>query len=194
MELGRPSPEGGRRAGRVLAVAAAAGLLAAGCSRPGTSLPLTAAFDDGRRVGAVSVVWESTGDERAFAGGARLAEPETRVRYRVDVTNRNDDKVFVRLSDIRLVTEGGVTVATDAVRRECILSPGDTPAVLNGEIWVPRAKLDTLAAADLSRFAAPLGERDLPAYRAWLLQGRAGSEAQVDAEIAAQAGAPPCAG
>lgn len=177
-----------------LAAAILGGTLAARCSPPGTTSPLTAAFDDGRRVGSTTAVWERTGDERGFAGGARLAEPEIRFRYRVDVTNRTDDKVFVRLSDVALTTDNGLPLVTDSVRRECVLGPGDTPGVLTGEIWVPKGKVDTVAGLNLSRFAAPLGERDLPPYRAWLLQGRPGNEAAVNTEIAAQAAAPPCAG
>lgn len=180
------------RAGTAARKTLVAVILLAGCARTETALPLAAAHDRGARLGTVTIRWEVAGDERAFAGGVRLAVPEVRVRYRVEARNTSGDKIFVRLSDVRLVTSAGTTIATDAAHRACVLAPGAAAAVLLGEIWVPRDRLDAIRQAELSRLAAPLGGRALRAYREWLLQGRPGAAEAVEREIADQAGAPPC--
>jgi len=177
--------------GRIFAATALVGLVA--CQRDPEGLPLTAPGDAGR-LGTVSATWQATPDERGFAKGSRLAEPEIRFRYRVDVHNADDEKLFVRLDDFDLVDQQGMTVATAEERVECTLGAGTAEGALTGEVWVPKRDVDRVHDFRVRRFAAALDEDGRKAYRAWLLQGRPGEDAAVDREIASQAAAKPCGG
>jgi hypothetical protein len=179
---------------RIAPVAAAAMLVVlAACRRTPDGLPLAAPGDDAR-LGTVSATWQATEDERGFANAARLDEPEVRFRYRVDVHNGVDEKLFVRLERFELVDASGLAVAAADGTVECTLGPGTTEGALAGDVWV--RKRDTGRAKDFSirRFAAALDEKGRARYRAWLLQGRPGDEAAIEREITRQAAAPPCAG
>jgi hypothetical protein len=177
---------------RLAAVAVGMLLIGAGCRQAPEGLPLTAPGDD-TRLGTVSAAWHTTGEERGFANAARLDEPEVRVRYRVDVHNAEDEKLFVRLEAFELVDEKGMTVATAAERVECTLGVG-TATALAGDVWVRKQDVDRVRDFRIRRFAAALDDEGRAQHRAWLLQGRPGDAAAIDAEIARQAAAKPCAG
>lgn len=161
------------------------------CSHDDT-IKLAAPFNDRTVVGDVSAVWSNTGEERGFAAGDRLAEPDVRFSYRVDVHNRLGDKLFVRLGEFQLVGENGLPLATDPVRVECALADGATRGVLAGDIWVAKHATGMVKAFRVSHFAVPLSDRGRALYREWQLQGRPGAAAEIDAEIARYAAMPPC--
>jgi hypothetical protein len=175
--------------------AAAVGMLVAfvGCHRSPDGLPLTAPGDDAR-LGTVSASWQATEDERGFANAARLDEPEVRFRYRVDVHNGGDEKLFVRLDRFELVDEAGMTVAAAADTVECTLGPGTAEGAVAGDVWVRKRDAERVRDFRIRRFAAALDDEGRAQYRAWLLQGRPGDEAAVDQAIAREAAAKPCAG
>ncbi len=168
------------------------GMLAA-CTRTPDGLPLAAPGDEAR-LGTVSATWQATEDERGFAKAARLDEPEVRFRYRVDVHNGVDQKLFVRLERFELVDSAGLTVAGADGMVECTLASGSTEGALTGDVWVRKRDTDRVRDFRIRRFAAALDEAGRARYRAWLLQGRPGEEAAIDLEITRQAAAPPCAG
>lgn len=189
--LGQASPSMGMR----IATVAAAGMLVllAACRRTPDGLPLAAPGDDAR-LGTVSATWRPTEDERGFANAVRLDEPEVRFRYRVDMHNGVDEKLFVRLERFELVDAAGLTVAAADSTVECTLGPGTTEGALAGDVWIRKRDTDRVRDFRIRRFAAALGEDGRARYRAWLLKGRPGEEAAIDGEIARQAGAPPCGG
>lgn len=178
---------------RPAAAAIALLLIGSGCRRAPEGMPLTAPGDD-TRLGTVSASWQTTEEERGFANAARLDEPEVRVRYRVDVHNADDAKLFVRLEAFELVDEKGMTVATAAERLECTLGAGTAAGALAGDVWVPKRDLDRVHDFRVRRFAAALDDDGRARYRAWLLQGRPGDTEAIDQEIARQAAAKLCAG
>jgi hypothetical protein len=165
-----------------------------GCSRSGHTASLAAPYDDDESLGEITAVWDNTGEERGFDGGARLKQPEVRFRYRLDARNRSGDKLFLRLADMQLVDRGGLTLGKHVVQIECTLNAGDTDGVLSGDVWVPKSAVDDIDGFRVTRLAIPLGAHSLQRYRDWLLQGRPNDAAQVDAEVAKHAGAPACAG
>lgn len=183
----RPCP----RLGFVVGVFAA---LFVACSRDRGEVVLLAPYDDGEKLGAVHATWDNTGEQRGFAGGDRLAEPEVRFRYRVDARNRGDDKVFLRLAAAELLDDSGLPLGRAGEQVECLLASGETRGILSGEIWIPASKVKGVRSLHVRHFAAPLGGRGVKRYREWLLQGRADDAARVDAEIAQQAGVQACAG
>jgi hypothetical protein len=185
LRSGRPPA----RSWLILVVAVAS----AGCSRDGNKVILTPPFNDGTKIGEVSAQWENTGEERAFADGRKLDMPEVRFQYRVNVRNRLQDKVFVRLGGFRLVNEAGSEMGKSAARIECVLSVGDTPGLLRGDVWVPARGVRDVSGFGVTHFAVPLSERGRALYREWALQGRKSDAAAVDAEIGAYAAAPACA-
>ncbi len=175
--------------------AAAVGMLVAfaGCHRSPDGLPLTAPGEDDR-LGTVSATWQQTKDVRGFANAVRLDEPEVLFRYRVDVQNEGDEKLFVRLDRFELVDAAGMTVAAAADTVECTLGAGTAEGTLAGDVWVRKRDAERVRDFRIRRFAAALGDDGRAQYRAWLLQGRPGEAAAIDQEIARQAGAKSCAG
>ena len=174
-------------------VAAAMLVVLATCRRTPDGLPLPAAGDDAR-LGTVSATWQATEDERGFANAVRLDEPEVRFRYRVDVHNGVDEKLFVRLERFELVDASGLVVAAADGTVECTLGSGTTEGALVGDVWVRKRDTGRVQDFRVRRFAAALDEDGRARYRAWLLQGRPGEEAAIDREITRQAAAQPCAG
>lgn len=164
-----------------------------GCHRSPEGLALGAPGGDAR-LGTVSATWQRTDDERGFANAARLDEPEVRFRYRVDLHNESDDKLYVRLDGFALVDEAGMAVANATDSVECTLGAGTAEGALSGDVWVKKRDAERVKSFGIRRFAARLGDEGRAQYRAWLLQGRGGDEAGVDREIAQQAAAKPCAG
>ncbi len=168
-------------------------LTVVGCQRAPEGLPLTAPGDDAR-LGTVSATWQATSEERGFANAARLDEPEVRFRYRVDVHNQGDEKLFVRLERFELVDEAGMALAAAGETVECTLGAGNAEGALAGDVWVKKRDAGRVKSFGVRRFAAALDDDGRAQYRAWLLQGRPGEEAAIDREIARQAGAKPCTG
>ena len=161
------------------------------CSRDEGAVVLTPPYADDK-IGDVSAVWSNTGEERAFAEGRRLDGPEVRFRYRVDVRNRLQEKVFLRLDEFSLIAADGLEIAKDRARVECALNAGRTTGVLSGEIWVPKRRVQEVQRFHIRHISVPLSERALASYREWLLQGRPGAAAEIDAEINLAAAAPSC--
>jgi hypothetical protein len=164
----------------------------ASCSRDGNRVILTPPFNDRTAIGEATARWENAGEERFFAGDRKLDEPQVRLRYRVDATNRLEDKLFVRLGDFRLVGKAGGEIARDGTRVECILGNGQTRGVLSGDVWVTAHAAGDIHGFGITHFAVPLSNRGRALYREWVLQGRKMDAAAVDAEIAAYAVAPDC--
>jgi hypothetical protein len=168
-------------------------LVTFGCRRSPDGLPLTAPGDDAR-LGTVSATWQATKDERGFANAVRLDQPQVRFRYRVDVHNARDEKLFVRLDRFELVDEAGTTVAAADDTVECTLGAGTAEGTLAGDVWVRKRDAERVRDFRIRRFAAALGDKARVKYRTWLLQGRPGEDAAIDQEIARQAAAKPCTG
>jgi hypothetical protein len=166
-------------------------LVSSGCSDKNKVI-LTPPFDGHAKIGEVTASWQTTGEERAFAEGRKLETPEVRFQYRIDVRNRLEDKMFVRLSEFRLMNAGGGELAKDVRRVDCILSVGDSSGVIRGEVWVAKDAADDISGFGITHFSVPLGEIGRGHYREWALQGRTGDAATVDAEIAGYAAAPAC--
>jgi hypothetical protein len=167
-------------------------LMFAACNRDGTKVLLTPPFNDNTKVAEVAAHWDDSGEERSFAGGRKLEEPQTRVRYRVDARNRLEDKLFVRLSEFRLVGDGGAELGKDEAAIECVLSVGDSSGVLSGDVWMTKRAAQLITGFGITHYAVPLSERAQGLYREWALQGRKADAATVDAEIQKYANAPPC--
>jgi hypothetical protein len=165
--------------------------LPTGCSRDAHTLPLSAPYAD-ETLGALTATWTNTGDQRAFSGGARLKEPEVRFRYRLDARNDCGDKMYLRLGDVTLVDSEGLSLGSDPTSIECTLSAGESEGVRTGEVWVPATVASNVQGLRAARVAVPLGTRQVARYRQWLLEGRPGETAQVEAQIAQLAAAPPC--
>lgn len=188
------SAASGRRAavlGLGLAIALA---VLAGCTRDGgEGVPLAAPFDEVRVFGTVTAAWQATDEERAFAGGVRLAAPEVRVRYRLDVETELEDKAFIRLSGFTLVDEDGHALGDPAPETvACTLGSGRLERVLAGDVWIPESAVARINGFRVERLAVPLSERGRGLYHAWRLEGRPDAAPAVDAEIAGYAAAPPC--
>jgi hypothetical protein len=164
----------------------------AACSRDGSKVLLTPPFNDNTKVGEVTARWDDSGEERSFADGRKLEEPETRLRYRVDVRNRLEDKLFVRLSDFRLVAEGGAELGKSAGQIECVLSVGESTGVLSGDVWMTKRAVRSITGFGVTHYSLPLSERGQALYREWALQGRKGDAPTIDAEIQKYSSAPPC--
>lgn len=162
------------------------------CSSDGDAVKLVAPFNERTVLGEVTAVWKSTGEERGFAAGARLKEPQARLRYRADVRNRLGDKLFIRLGTFQLVDDAGLEIGSDSASVECTLATGASQAVLAGDVWVPKQAVGKVRGFHLEHFAVPLNDRGRALYREWLLQGRPADTAAIDAEIARYAAAPPC--
>jgi hypothetical protein len=164
----------------------------AGCSRRSDEIRLTAPFNEETEVGEVTAVWRASGEERTFAGGARLKEPQVELRYRVDVRNRLEDPLFVRLGSFELLDEDGLALGDDRKSVECASRPGLNAATLSGSVWVAKRDAQRIRAFRVRHFAVPLSERGRALYREYLLERRPGEEAKIDAELNGYAAAPPC--
>lgn len=167
-------------------------LLAAGCNRDKGKIILNPPFDGKAKIGEVTATWNATGEERAFADGRKLAMPQVRMQYRVNVKNRLADKMFVRLSEFRLTGQGGTELGKDTARAECVLSVGDSPGVMRGDVWVNKNAAGDVRDYALTHFAVPLSELGQGHYREWMIQGRKAEAAAVDGELASYAAAPAC--
>lgn len=169
-------------------------LLAIGvaCGRNGTKVMLSPPFNERTKIGEVTARWEITSEQREFAEGRKLDEPQVRVRYRVDVRNDLGDKMFLRLGEFRVMSETGRELARAGDRIECILAVGDSKGVLAGDLWVTKRASSAVHGFRISHFSLPLSERGRALYREWALQGRKADGAAVDAEIAAYARAAAC--
>ena len=133
-----------------------------------------------------------TDEQRAFAGATRLDEPEIRVRYSLDVESDLQTKAFVQLKEFTFLDEDGLALATDMTEIACTLAAGTTEAVLSGDVWVPRTATARIDDFRVAYHTVPLSERGLALYREWQLQGRPNAAAEIDADIARYAAAPPC--
>lgn len=164
----------------------------AGCHDDSTRLYVTAPFNEETELADVNAVWRDTGEERNFAESSRLDEPQVRFQYKVDLRNRLEHGLYVRLGGFQLVDDAGLSLgkADDSVK--CVLAPGTTEAVLEGGVWVPKRSAKKVAGFRLRRFGVPLSERGRAMYREWLLQRRPEEGDAIDAELAGYAATPPC--
>lgn len=167
-------------------------LATAGCTREREGLALTAPFDRAAVVGYVTATWHATDEERAFKNATRLAQPEVRVQYRLDVESDLAAKAYLRLEDVALVDASGLALGTDTQQVACTIGSGITAGILAGDIWVARDALPRISDVRVSHHVVPLHERGRALYREWLLQGRPRDAAAIDAEIAHYAAAPDC--
>jgi hypothetical protein len=181
-----------RRETRLLPVVALTILPSLGCRSESSHLSLVAPFNEHAKIGEVTATWVASGEERTFAGGARLRQPEMRFQYRVQVRNLLQDKLYVELADFQLTDAQGMELAADSRRSECVLAAEGSAVSLAGEIWLPRRSKERIAGFEVRRFAAPLSERGRALYREWLLQGRPRDTAEVDKRFSVYAGAPQC--
>lgn len=172
-----------------IAVPLAALTLTAACSHD-NDIALSPPYDAGKNLGRVTALWRRTDDERGFAGGERLAEPEVRFQYQLNANNRSGDKIFVRLGSFRLVDSNGLAVGEDAAKVECTLPDGKLEGILRGEVWLPKTAAERVKDFRISSFAVPLD--DTKKLREWELRGRPGATAAVDAELSRYAAAPTC--
>ncbi len=180
-----------RLRGGAIAMCLLLGLLC-GCKRGEPGIPLTAPFDNEAVVGRVTATWSRSDEQRSFAEGVRLAEPEVRYRYRVTASNQLADKLFVRLGDFTLVGRSGLRAGSDSRGVECVLAAGQAEPVLQGDVWVSAKATGDIRGFDAAHLAVPLSDVGRGMYRSWLLQGRPDQGPQVDAEIATYAAAPAC--
>jgi hypothetical protein len=167
--------------------------IALGCSRDSREVLLTAPFNDDTEIGRATAVWQSTGEERAFAGGARLKEPEIRFQYRVDVKNEMEHPIFVRLGGFELLSEDGLALGRDDASIECTVGSRGAQGVLSGSVWVAKHAASKIGRFRLGHFAVPLNERGRALYREFLLTTRPGEAQAIEAELAGYAAAKGCA-
>lgn len=174
----------------------AAALLAlvflAACTRDTNKVDLVAPFDADRVLAEGRATWSPSGETRAFAGGTRLKEPEVRIPYRVDVHDLQCDKLLVRLGNFTLTNAAGLALGHDEKRVECVVAADGADALLSGEVWLPESSAKEIHGFVVEHSALPLDGKNLALYRDWLLKGRPGATADVDAEIAREAAAPAC--
>jgi len=163
-----------------------------GCRRDTSKIDLVAPFDDGRVLAEVRATWSPGAEKRTFAGGRRLKETEQRFQYKVDVRNRQSDKLLVRLDTFALIDKAGLEIGRDETRVECVLSADGADALLSGEVWLPERAAKDVHGFAVGHSAVPLDDKGRAFYRDWLLKGRPGATAEVDAEIARDAAAPAC--
>lgn len=168
-------------------------LLLAACSHD-NGHPLSPPFDDRTVLGSVSAVWTETSDQRGFAEGDRLQQPQVRLQYRVDVRNRTNQKVFIRLGNFQLVDAQGLPLGADQASIECDLPDGQLNGVLRGDVWLPIDARRKVSGFRIASLAIPLDDKGRDKYRAWQLQGRPDAGAEIDKEIARLAAAPTCSG
>jgi hypothetical protein len=163
-----------------------------GCSRDSGGVLLTAPFNDRTEIGRVTAVWKNAGEARAFADGVRLAEPEVRFQYRVDVKNDMEHPVFVRLGGFELLSKDGLALGRDDSGVECTVGSRGAEGALSGSVWIPKRSADKVGSFRISHFAVPLNDRGRALYREFLLSTRPGEARAIDAEIAAYAAARGC--
>lgn len=160
--------------GRGAALALAVLVLVAGCRRREEGVFVTAPFNEHTRLARIDVAWEISGDTLGFD---------------VRAENRLSDRLYLRLGGLRLLDERGEVVGSSQEFRGCILAAGATDSVLRGVLPRPAADVEGF---EIERFGVPLSDRGRAIYREFLLQSGSGAPAEVDAEIAGYAGAPPC--
>ena len=163
-----------------------------GCWRDSDGVYVTAPFNDQTKLAEIEAVWRNTGEERAFADATRLAEPEVRFQYRVDVVNRLEDRLYVRIGNLELVDADSLSLGSAAEKINCVLDAGKTEALLDGSVWIPKRAAKKVADFRLERYGVPLSERGRAMYREWLLQTRPGEEAEIDADLTRYANTSPC--
>lgn len=168
-------------------------LLLAGCSRDTHTIDVAAPYGDGKVLAEIHATWSPSSETRAFAGAARLKETESRFQYRVNVRNRQGKKLLIRLSDFALTDKAGLEIGRDEKRAECVIGADGADALLSGEVWVPQRLAKAVHGFGIGRYAVPLEDKERTLYRDWLLKGRPDAAAEIDAEIARSAAAPPCA-
>jgi hypothetical protein len=162
-------------------------LICAACTRSNRPIELKPAFSDDTVVGELRPSWSVTSDERGNGNGL-----ERRVAVRVDAVNQLSDKLYVRLTKLRLVGPNG-PIRIDDATVACALASGETPALLQGSSWIPTADIDRLRALQVDQFTVPLSQRGRAFYREFLLMQRPSDSVAIDAEIATYAAAPACA-
>lgn len=167
-------------------------LLVAGCWRDSNGVYVTAPFNEKTKLAEVSAVWRNTGETRAFAEATRLDEEEVRFQYRVDVENRLEDKLYLRVGKLELLDENGLSLGDATEEVKCVLGAGESQALLKGSVWVPKRSAAMVESFGIDEFGVPLSDRGRAMYREWLLQGRPGEGEAIDAELAAYAAAPGC--
>ena len=95
------------------------------CTRSNRPIELKPAFSDDTVVGELRPSWSVTSDERGNGNGL-----ERRVAVRVDAVNQLSDRLYVRLTKLRLIGPNGPLRDRRSV--ECTLAPGDTKGLLEG--------------------------------------------------------------
>jgi len=167
-------------------------ILLAGCWRDSNRVYVTAPFNQETELADLSATWQNTGEERSFAGSSRLDEAEVRFQYKVDVRNRLEHKLYLELGKFELLDDDRLALASADEAVKCVLGGGNTEAVLEGSLWVPKRSAKKVTGFRLERFGVPLSDRGRAMYREWLLQSRPEEAAAIDAELAGYAAAPPC--
>jgi hypothetical protein len=97
-------------------------LICAACTRSNRPIELKPAFSDDTVVGELRPSWSVTSDERGNGNGL-----ERRVAVRVDAVNQLSDKLYVRLTKLRLIGPSG-PIRIDDASVACALASGETPS------------------------------------------------------------------
>jgi hypothetical protein len=159
----------------------------AACSRSSGSMELLAPFSDDTVVGRITARWTDSGQTR----GGDPAAAERRLTFRVDAVNRLSDRLYLRLRHFRLLAADGPREDAEA-SVECTLAPGATPGVLSGGVWIAAGQATAVRGFHVDYLSVPLSERGRAFYREFLLRQRPNAVPAIDAELAAEAAAPPC--
>jgi hypothetical protein len=165
-------------------------MFVAGCWRDSTRLYVTAPFNEETELAEIRAVWRNTGEERNFNESSRL--DEVRFQYKVDVHSRLEHRIYLQLGGFELLDDDRLSLGRSDESVKCVLGPGDTEAVLEGSVWVPKRSVKRVASFRLDRFGVPLSNPGRAMYREWLLQNRPGEDAAIDSEMARYAAAPAC--
>ena len=165
-----------------------AALFVCGCARSGGTVDLMPPFSDDTVVGQLSVRWTDSGETRATGGADGTRR---RVEFRIQAENLLSDRLYLRIRELRLIARDGTAVTGDA-DAACALAPRATAVILTGSVWVPSADANAIRGFRVDPLAVPLSERGRAFYREFLLRQRPDAAAQIDAELAAYASAPPC--
>jgi hypothetical protein len=175
-----------------LVLGLALALSLAACRHREEGLAVVAPFDVRKELAYLTAQWTQSPEERAFAEGFRLKEPEVRFLFRVRAHNVMRDKLYVRLDTFQLVDAQGQELGRSTAQTACTLAAGETTEVLSGDVWVDRTRAAGVRDFRLARQGVPLNDLGRELMRTWLLQGRTGREAEVDAELERYAAAPAC--
>jgi hypothetical protein len=161
-----------------------------GCARSERTIELKPVFSDETVVGEVRAHWAETGAQRSV-GDAGAAERE--VGYRLDASNRLTEPLYLRVTDLRLIGQGGA-IPTAAAPVACQLAPGRGQVLVRGSVWVPATQASGVRDAQAKLFVLPLSERGRAFYREFRLGQRPRDAAAIDAELETYGSAPPCGG